>query len=137
MNKKGFTLVELLATIVLLCLIILLATFSINKNVDDAKKRSHNTQVDTIISAGITYTNENDSIDLTDINGYRIYLKDLADNGYIDKKIIDPLNDKELNMNSSYIEITEVLTVQTASSGSIKNYKYNGNYLYTLYAVYK
>ena len=136
MNKKGFTLVELLATIVLLCLIILLATFTINKSVNDAKKRSHNSQVDTILSAAITYTNKEDVVTLTNIDGYQITLKELADKGYVDKDIKDPLNGKKFDMESSYIEIT-VETTAGSTTPDIKDYKYDGNYLFTLHAVYK
>lgn len=136
MNKKGFTLIELLATIVLLCLIVLIATFTINKSVDNAKKRSHNSQVDTILSAGITYTNKEEEIDLNNINGYKIYLSDMSSKGYIDNSIKDPLNGKKLNMSSSYILI-EIKTSATSSDADIKDYKFNGNYLYTLHAVYE
>ena len=136
MNKKGFTLVELLATIVLLCLIILLATFTINKSVNDAKKRSHNSQVDTILSAAITYTNKEDVVTLTNIDGYQITLKELADKGYVDKDIKDPLNGKKFDMESSYIAIT-VETTAGLTTQDIKDYKYDGNYLFTLHAVYK
>ncbi len=136
MNKKGFTLIELLATIVLLCLIVLIATFTINKSVDNAKKRSHNSQVDTILSAGITYTNKEEVIDLNNINGYKIYLSDMSSKGYIDNSIKDPLNGKKLNMSSSYILI-EIKTSATSSDADIKDYKFNGNYLYTLHAVYE
>ena len=136
MNKKGFTLVELLATIVLLCLITLLATFTINKSVKDAKNRSHNAQVDTILSAGISYTNKEDVITLDNINGYKIYLKALSDSGYLDKTIKDPLNSKMINMNDSYIEIKVSSSVNTQTS-DIKNYKYNGKYVYELHIVYE
>ena len=136
MNKKGFTLVELLATVVLLCLVTLIATFTINKSVKDAKNRSHNTQVDTLLSAGISYTNKEESIDLNNINGYKIYLDVLADKGYIESSIKDPLNGKMLNMSSSYIEIKISSSVNNTQS-DIKDYKYNGKYVYELHTVYE
>lgn len=136
MNKKGFTLVELLATIVLLCLIILLATFTINKNINDAKKRSHNAQVDTVLSAAITYANQEEIVTLTNIDGYQITLKEMADKGYVDKDIKDPLNGKEFDMESSYVKI-EVVSSANTDTSDIKDYKYDGNYLFTLHAVYK
>ena len=136
MNKKGFTLVELLATIVLLCIITLLATFTINKSVKDAKNRSHNSQVDTILSAGISYTNKEDAITLDNINGYKIYLKALSDGGYLDKIIKDPLNGKMINMTSSYIEI-KISNSVNLNNSDIKNYKYNGKYVYELHIVYE
>ena len=136
MNKKGFTLVELLATVVLLCLVTLIATFTINKSVKDAKNRSHNAQVDTLLSAGISYTNKEESVDLNNINGYKIYLNELASKGYVDSSIKDPLNGKMLNMSSSYIEIKISSSVNNTQS-DIKDYKYNGKYVYELHIVYE
>ena len=136
MNKKGFTLVELLATIVLLCLVGLIATFTISKSVKDAKNKSHNAQVDTILSAAVSYTNKEEVITLDNIDGYKIYLKDMADLGYVDSVIKDPINNKKLDMDSSYVEITIPASVDSQTADT-KDYKYNGKYLYTLHAVYE
>ena len=137
MNKKGFTLVELLATIVLLCLITLIATFTINKTVNDAKKRSHNSQVDTILSGAIAYSNKEEVIDLTNIDGYKIYLKDMASKGYIEDSIKDPLTGDFYDMNSSYVEIIDGSSSGVQLADDVKDFKYNGNYIYTLHAVYE
>lgn len=133
MNNKGFTLVELLATIVLLVLITFLASFTVNKITNDSKKNSHNAMVDTILSAGITYVNDNDSIKLSDLNGLKIYLSTLVNGGYIDNNLKDPLNNKVINMTNSYVNVS---LNDAAVSDGLKNYKYSGNYLYELNLVY-
>jgi len=136
MNKKGFTLIELIATILIICLISLIAVTSINKVIRDSNKRGHNVQVDGILSSAITYVGDNDNIKLEDLNNYVIYLNDLANGGYIDKKITDPINNKEIDLNNSYIKVTKV-TNTSSTDNTNKDYKYDGNILYELNLVYK
>lgn len=133
MNNKGFTLVELLATIVLLVLITFLASFTVNKITNDSKKNSHNAMVDTILSSSITYVNDTDSIKLEDLNGLKIYLSSLASGGYIDNNLKDPLNNKAINMESSYVNVS---LDDAAVTNELKNYKYSGKYLYELKLIY-
>lgn len=136
MNNKGFTLIELIATVLVLCLISTIAIVSINKVVKDSNLNAHKSQVDNILNASITYVSENNSISLGDLNGYTLYLKDLANGGYIDKEMIDPLNDKVINYDTSYVKITK----ETDTSKTINtdlDFKYSGNYLYVLNIFYK
>ena len=51
MNKKGFTLVELLAVIIILSLLALLASTSVSKIVKDSKSDLYDTQINLIKSA--------------------------------------------------------------------------------------
>ena len=134
MNKKGFTLVELLATIVLLTLITLLASFTINKITNDQKVNGHKAQVNSILGAAITYVNDTDSIKESNLNGLKIYLSTLANGGYIDTEIKDPLNGEYLNINSSYVTVTKKTTVTEEAND---DYKYSGNYIYKLVIVYR
>lgn len=134
MNRKGFTLIELLATIVLLTLITLLASFTVNKISNDSKNNSHKTQVNNILGAAITYVNDNDSIKISDLDGLKIYLKDLSSGGYIDSEIKDPLNNKYLNFNTSYVLVTKKDSLDT---DDLSDYRYSGNYLYVLNIVYR
>ena len=55
MNKKGFTLVELLAVIVILSLLALLTSTAVTKLVKDAKGDLNNTQIELIKSAAQTW----------------------------------------------------------------------------------
>lgn len=143
MNKKGFTLVELIATVLILCLIALVAIVSINKVVKDAQKNGHFAQADNVLTAAITYVSTNNNISMDDINnGYTITLKELADNGFIDKDIVDT-NNKKIDLVNSYVKVTvESDTSRTDDTNSLyyvgnMDYRYNGNQLYVLTIVYE
>jgi len=58
-NKKGFTLVEILATIVLISLLLGLGIPGIMKISQNMKKRNYNTKVDLIEQAGILWGQNN------------------------------------------------------------------------------
>ena len=92
MNKKGFTLVELLAVIVILALIGLLTSTSITKLVKDSKNDLNENQILAIKSAAQIWGADN--INKLPDSGECIYLtlKILKDNGLLD-------NVKELNTN--------------------------------------
>lgn len=58
MNKKGFTLVELLAVIIILGILAALISPKVVKMLDDAEKKSHKTSIDGLIkSANYKYSN--------------------------------------------------------------------------------
>jgi len=59
MNKKGFTLVEILSTIVLIALLLGLGIPGVMKISDNMKKRAYNTKVDLIEQAGILWGQDN------------------------------------------------------------------------------
>ena len=135
-NERAFTLVELIATILVICLISLLAVTSINKVIRDSNSNGHKIQVNEILSSAISYVSENDNIKEIDMANLKIYLSTLQQNGYIDSKIIDPKNKKEINLSSSYITITKVTNTSSTDNTNL-DYMYNGNYLYVLTLVYK
>ena len=49
--KKGFTLVEMLAVIVILAIISLIVFPEVNKTINNSKQRSYKTQIDNLIKA--------------------------------------------------------------------------------------
>ena len=59
MNKKGFTLSELLAVIIVLAVISLLAGFSISTMINRTKKRAVNETTESLKDAAVTYALEN------------------------------------------------------------------------------
>ena len=59
MNKKGFTLIEILSTIVLIALLLGLGIPGVMKISDNMKKRSYNTKVNLIEQAGILWGQDN------------------------------------------------------------------------------
>lgn len=99
MNKKGFTLVELTAVIMLLGIIILLIVPNVTNLMKDAKEKSHDKQIDGIIVASKKYTSEHDNL-LPDIGSNSrlvITIDDLIENGVITSdRVIDPSTDEDL-----------------------------------------
>ena len=99
-NKKGFSLVELLAVIVVIGIVVLLATSVIN----NVSKRTRNTQYNNLISK--VEASASRYFDETGINS--VYVQTLIDDGYIATddglKIYSP-NDKTKAINCYYIEI--------------------------------
>ena len=67
MNKKGFTLVELLATVVILGVLITIASFSATMMINNAKKKAGAIAVTNLKEAAITYYKQN-NIKLTKCN---------------------------------------------------------------------
>ena len=88
MEKKGFTLVELLAVIVVLALVVTISLTSINRVREDSLKDILETKIDQIEQAAILYAQDNPSIltESCDVNGehYNNYCKVLTVGEIID-----------------------------------------------------
>ena len=97
MNKKGFTLVELLAVIVILTLLALITTTSVTKIVSDSKNDLSNTQIELIKSAAKIWGTEN--IKRLPGPGECAYitLGELKKYGIMDSSINNPLNNQEIS----------------------------------------
>ena len=97
MNKKGFTLVELLAVVVILALLALLTSTAVTKLVKDAKDDLSNTQMQLIKSAADTWIADNlNSLPSSGSCGY-LTLRDLKYYGLLDGTILDPKNSEEIS----------------------------------------
>ena len=97
LNKKAFTLVELLSVVVLLGVISIIIIPNITKLLTDSKTDLYNNQIEVIkVAAKLWTSNEENKLFL--INNqewpYVITLGDLQDGAYIDKDIKNPLNDE-------------------------------------------
>ena len=99
MNKKGFTLVELLATIIILGLLALLASTSVTKVLKESKGDLYTAQIKLVESAAEAWGAEN--IDkLPDDNECKyLTIKNLQDYGLIDKDLKNPKTNKEIDNN--------------------------------------
>ena len=105
MNKKGFTLVELLAVIVILALLALLTSTAVTKLVKDAKDDLSDTQIQLIKSAADTWIADNiNRLPSSGSCGY-LTLEDLKYYGLLDNTILDPKNSEEI-LNDLKIKIT-------------------------------
>lgn len=105
LNKKGFTLVELIATIVVLALVVSISAYAITNIINSAKEKNYELLIKNIKDASETYYQEckysnnsgitcNDTVTLQELVNYG-YLKG---NGTEDNKmeIINPKDNKNI-----------------------------------------
>lgn len=106
MNKRGFTLVELLAVITLISLMGILVIPSINKSINDMLKKSYEDQIETIELAASNWGADNPySLPAYDGEVTTITLGTLKAGGYVDPDLVNPDTDKSFP-NDLLIEIT-------------------------------
>ena len=96
MNKRGFTLVEMLIVIVILVTLGLIVTFSITGIVKSSSDKLYQVQVESIIDATRTYVLKNSST-LSDNN--EITLCDLKRASLVDKNLKNPKTEEEFEDN--------------------------------------
>lgn len=90
MNKKGFTLVELLAVIIILALLALLASTAVTKLVKDSKDDLYNNQLLLIEKAAEAWGADNINL-LPDVGSCKyLTLLDLQEYGLLDSNITNP-----------------------------------------------
>ena len=115
MDKKGFTLVELIAVIVLLAATALIAVPIVNRTIKNSKEKAYNAQKEEIVSAAKKYILENGIT----VNNEPVYitLRKLVSNSYFEKgNIYDPRNEENL--------ITKGVCVKVTYEEASKSYKY-------------
>lgn len=89
MGNKGLTLVELIATLIVLSVVALIVTPNIYDNIRDYKNKVYSDQLDNIKQAGKNWTADHIE-DVEEDMVLMIPLKELQDNGYISEKIVNP-----------------------------------------------
>ena len=95
--KKGFTLIELLVVIVLLGIVAVLVTTSVMGIMSDSRESLSDTQINTIEDAAEKWGAINaDKLPLDD-SVYKLDIKTLADDGFIDSSDLqDPSDNSQL-----------------------------------------
>lgn len=96
MNKKGFTLVELIATIALLAVIAIISFVSINSVLNESKKKNCISLVDNITSASKEYVSDN-RYNFTNNSDISISAETLITSNYLSSSLDDPFSNKELD----------------------------------------
>jgi len=95
--NNGFTLVELLAVIIILSLLALIASTAVTKLVADTKSDLSGTQITLIKSAAESWGADNLSL-LPNANECKyLTLGDLKESGLMDQKIVDPKTNEEMS----------------------------------------
>lgn len=115
MNKKGFTLVEIIAVIVLLVTIGGIFTVSMVRKLND--KDNNKDTVKQIISAADAYVSANKEEIEKLYEGYNfvdITIKDLKNNGLLNDDVIDP------NTNEKYSDDEKVRITLNGSTGAVE-----------------
>ena len=96
--KKGFTLVEVLAVIVILGLLVVIISPVVNNLLGDSEDTLYQEQIDGIVKASKKYVVEHSELLPENGDSIAIYISDLIDNGAIDKdKVINPKTKEEMN----------------------------------------
>src|SRR5574344_1917917 len=107
MNKKGFTLAELMGVIIILSIILLLTLPAVDKIIKNSKERAYQEQVTSISKAASDWALSNSSLlPDEDGNSITIYLSEIKLSGSI---AIDIKNTKTGNLlsNNTYVVITK------------------------------
>lgn len=125
--KKGFTLVELIATLVVLSLVALIVIPNISKTLKEIKSGLNETQRAAIVEAAQDWANNNISSLPSKNNEIKyLYLKTLKEEGYLSE---DVYKNTEGDKYSDNIFVTIKCEIVESDENNNSNYKYT----YTLY----
>ena len=125
--KKGFTLVELLATLAILSIVAIIVVPNIDKIFKKMVKGVTDIQKEAIIEASKNWANDNiNSLPSINEGVVYVYLKQLKDGGYLSENVYKNTDLEEYNENI-FVEI-DCEVIESDQNNNI-NYKYN----YTLY----
>lgn len=104
-ERKGFSLVELLAVIILLGIIALVIVPSVMTTIDSSKKESFERSVVGLITAATNYTGENDFEDWPEAG---LTIDDIQTNKMFDAKNIEKFDSGTLYNNNGTITVKNV-----------------------------
>lgn len=108
MNKKAFTLIELIGVIVILSLMLLLIVPNVVTTLKEGNETSEKFQNQTIILGAKNWASDNKGLlPQTEGGTKTITLKDLQNGGYVEKNIKDPKTGNVLNSDTTKIVITK------------------------------
>lgn len=100
MNKKGFTLIELIAVITIIALLAVIIVPTINSSISNSKQAAYETQISQIEDAAKKYMINNSELLPNSGNTTKININTLVKEGFLskkDNKIINPINNNEMN----------------------------------------
>ena len=122
--KKGFTVIELLATIIILGLIGTIGFVIFDNIIHNMRLKAYETQKQSFLTSGESWLNDKKgtsefpkSNELNSETSYKLSLRRLLKEGYIDKNICNQEDRVKIDYDNSYVEIIE--------KGKIYDYKLN------------
>lgn len=125
--KKGFTLVEMIATLVILSVIAVIVTPNIYVSIKDYKNRLFETQMDNIKQSTKNWAVDNvDKLPTSELNSLAVTVSDLQNGGYIDDNLENPRDGGLFDDSSVFTLITcEYIEDETGNLASNYKYKYS------------
>ena len=125
MNRKGFTLVELIAVIILISLIATIAIIPISKIIKDSKDEAYRAQIEQVILAAQNWVVDHpmELPPYVDTIGNKIELTidSLINQEYLDDDVVNPTNGEKI-LGCSKVEIQ-------LNSDNIESYSYRYNFV--------
>lgn len=114
-NKKGFTLVELIALLGVIAIMLLLAAPSLVNQIETTRESNYKNFVSDLCLAAESYLNHSDVEGSTDLeakgDSIEISVEDLIASGYVKNNLTNPKTDKKLTASDRLtITLTEDLT---------------------------
>lgn len=109
MNKKGLTIVELLAVLTVIAMLAVIIFPIVTDDIKDSKSKAKNMQESSIKEAAESYVAENVGLTIfsDDITTEEVTLNTLIEEGYLTGDYIDPVEDKEYDLEASKVTITK------------------------------
>lgn len=124
MNKKGLTLIELIAVLAILSVIALIVTPNIYVSIKNYKKQLYEAQMDNIKEAGKSWTTDN--IDKVNVGVTTVGIKELQNGGYLKDKLDNPKDGGYFDDTTAFVLIT-CTEVSDETESLTTNYKYTYN----------
>ena len=94
-KRNGFTLVELMAVIIIISLIALLTFPNIINQIKKTKKSNNKMIEDVVIEQAKKYVNDNEE-EFQDDDGYCLSIDTLVDKGYVNEQLVDINNNLQI-----------------------------------------
>lgn len=94
---KGFTLVELLAVIIVLGIVLSITMLSVSTQIQKSKEQSYKMQVDNILDSAVNWANANTELLPINSNPYILNLDTLQQEKYLSYDIINPKTKEVMN----------------------------------------
>jgi len=102
-NNKGFTLIEIIGVIAILLAIVLVSIPSIVSIKNNNSEKNYNEILKTIYNSSEAYINLYEVVWENDCT--KVYLNTLVNKKLIKAPIINPLNEEEFDLNTTYINV--------------------------------